>query len=139
MSYCTAQQLIDRFGESELTQITDREQAGGIDYAVLDQAIADADAEINAYLTAYPLPLAVVPANLVRIACDITRYYLYEDQMIDQVQKRYKDAIDWLKMVAAGKINLPADALGNLPAATGSDVDFVANESVFTSGNLSGF
>lgn len=145
MPYITQQNLIDRFGAAEIIQLTDRpdradpQNAGSIDVSVLNQAIADADAEINSYLTAYPLPLAVVPANLLRIACDVTRYYLYEDQMIEQVQKRYENALAWLKLVAAGKVALPPDALGNVPTPATDDVDYVAAESVFTGSSLSGF
>lgn len=143
--YCTYQDLIDRFGVTELVQLTDRpdrtdpENAGSFDPVVIRQAIRDAEAEINSYLTAYPLPLAVVPANLLRIACDVTRYYLYEDQMIDQVQKRYDNALAWLKLVAAGKVVLPPDALGNVPTPATDDVDYVAADSVFTGSSLSGF
>lgn len=145
MPYTTQQNLIARFGAAEIIQLTDRpdradpQNAGSIDVSVLNQAIADADAEINSYLTAYPLPLAVVPANLLRIACDVTRYYLYDDQMPEPVLKRYKDAIDWLKLVAAGKVSLPPDALGNVPTPATDDVDYVAAESVFTGSSLSGF
>jgi phage gp36-like protein len=145
MPYATQANLIDRFSHAELIQLTDRpdradpENAGTIDSSVLNQAIADADAEINSYLTAYPLPLAVVPANLLRIACDITRYYLYDDQMPDLVLKHYKDAIDWLKLVAAGKIKLPPDVLGNVPVTASDDVDFQTQDSVFTPNTLSGF
>jgi phage gp36-like protein len=135
-SYATVQQLINRFGEAELIQLTDRptradpENAGTIDADVIEQAIADADAEINSYLTAYTLPLAVVPANLVRIACDITRYYLYDDQMIDIVEARYKNAIRYLEQVAAGKIALGADTAGTTPPAD-SVIEFQSDPPVF--------
>lgn len=144
MSYCTQQNLIDRFGAAEIIQLTDRPDradplnAGSIDVSVLNQAIADADAEINAHLTSYPLPLSVVPANLVRIACDIARYYLYEDQMTDTVRQRYENALQYLQAVAAGKIPLPPDAFGTAPAAT-DDVDYTAAETVFGAKNLTGF
>lgn len=138
MTYCNAQHLIDRFGEPELIQLTDRDNTGSIDGAVLDQAIADADAEINAYLTSYPLPLTTVPANLVRIASDIARYYLYEDQMTETVRQRYENALQYLQAVAAGKIPLPPDAFGTAPAAT-DDVDYTAVETVFSAQNLKGF
>ena len=44
MSYCTRQNLIDRFGEPELIQLTDLDNLGVIDDTVLNQAISDADA-----------------------------------------------------------------------------------------------
>jgi phage gp36-like protein len=125
MSYCTAQDLTDRFGEQELIQLTDRTNTSTIDTAVLNQAISDATAEINGYLLAY-LPLATLPANLVRLACDIARYYLYDDLVSVQVEKRYSQAIDYLKLVAAGKIPLASDALGSAAPAATETVDFTA-------------
>lgn len=144
MPYSTQQNLIDRFGAAEIIQLTDRpdradpQNAGSIDVSVLNQAIADADAEINAHLTSYPLPLTTVPPKLVRIASDIARYYLYDDQMTDTVRQRYEDALAYLKAVAAGKIPLPPDAFGAAPAAT-DDVDYTAAETVFTQQALKGF
>lgn len=107
MSYCTVADLINqkRDGEIELIQLTDTDNDGGIDYAIVDQAIARADSEINSYLLAY-LPLAVIPDNLVYLACDITRYYLYGDQITDRVEALYLQAIAYLKGVASGRFPL---------------------------------
>lgn len=131
MPYCTQQNLIDRFDAAELIQRTDRANLGVIDAAVLAQAISDADAEINSYLTAYPLPLATVPANLVRIACDITRYYLYDDVVTDQVKARYDSAIKYLVQVGRGLISLAPDQAGVVAAATEAGAQFSSSPSVF--------
>jgi phage gp36-like protein len=120
MSYCTKQNLIDRFGVAELIQRTDRDRRGDIDDAVLMQLISDADSEINGYLGAYSLPLANVPANFVRLAGDIVRYYCYDDQMNEPVKARYDSAIAYLKMVANGTIKLAPDSRGEpIPSAMG--------------------
>lgn len=139
MTYCTQQNLIDRFGERELIQLTDRESSGVIDDAILAQAIADADAEINAYLSAYPLPLAVVPANLTRLACDIARYHLFDDQVIDAVRERYKSAIHYLEQIARGTITLGPDASGTVPTSSGDVIDFSSAATVFSRDALSNF
>lgn len=115
MPYCTMQDLIDRFGEDELIQLTDRANLGVIDDSVLNQAIADADAEINGYLANYSLPLATVPIVLVRSACDIARYFLYDDAATEQVTKRHDDVLKFLGQVAKGTISLGVDATGNKP------------------------
>jgi len=111
MSYCTQSDLVTRFGEAELIQLTyvavEDDDGPEIDAAVVAQAIADAEAEIDAYLTArYSLPLASVPANLERIACDIARYRLYADRPTDLVDVRYRDAIRYLEQVGRGAIAL---------------------------------
>jgi len=131
--YCTQQNLIDRFGQLEIIQLTDRSTppAGTINATVLNQAIGDADAEINSYLTGYTLPLAVIPANLVRIACDITRYYLYEDRVIEQVQTRYNDAIKYLVQVAKGVIKLGPDTAGTVAEVASDSAQFSSSPSVF--------
>ncbi|MCF7963976.1 MAG: DUF1320 domain-containing protein [Methylobacter tundripaludum] len=136
MAYCTLQNLEDRFGESELIQLTDESNVGAIDAVIVNRAITDADAEINSYLTAYTLPLANVPANFELMACDLVRFYLYKNQIPDVVDTRYKKAIRYLEKVAEGKIKLEPDSTGTAPAATDS-LAFIALPPVF--GNLSDF
>lgn len=131
MAYCTKQNLIDRFNEAELIQLSDRLNTGSINDVVLNQAIDDATAEINSYLSAYPLPLLKIPANLQRLACDIARYYLYDDQAIDQVTKRYSDAIDYLKLIAKGTITLGPDVTGAVAEVSISTIAFNSSPSVF--------
>lgn len=121
MAYCTKQDLIDRFGEAELIQLTDRPDpatgatTGAIVDSVLNQAIADADAEINGYLAKYTLPLATVPTVLVRSACDLARYFLMDDAATAQATKRYEAVLKFLREVGKGAISLGVDASGNKP------------------------
>lgn len=110
MSYCTKQGLIDRYGEQEIIQLTDRGGLGVIDETVLNQAIGDADGEINGWLAGrYDLPLASVPPMLVRNACDLTRYYLYGNAVPDVVGQRYKDVITFLTQLGKGSVTLGLD------------------------------
>jgi phage gp36-like protein len=134
MPYCTLQNLIDRFGDAELKQLT----GGGaaIDEVVINRAIDDAEAEINSYLLAYALPLAAVPANFELIACDLVRFYLYKTKVPEVVDTRYKKAIRYLEKVSEGKVKLQPDTAGTVPAVTDS-LDFVAQPAVF--GNLNGY
>lgn len=109
-AYTTQAQMVERFGEQELIQLTDRDgHAGAIVEAVLDAAIGDAGATIDGYLGGrYPLPLAVVPHNLNRTAADLARYYLYDNRLDEQhpAARRYKDAIRYLEQVGSGKLQL---------------------------------
>jgi phage gp36-like protein len=110
MPYADKQDMIDRFGELELIQITDREGLGVISDEVLAQAQLDGDAEIDAFLRPqYVLPLEEVPTNLVRIACDIYRYYCYGNLVPDYAQKRYDGAVATLKLISQGKLDLNPD------------------------------
>lgn len=107
MTYATQPDLIDRFGELELAQLTDRANGAVIDTVVLGRALADADAEIDSYLaTRYTLPLASTPLVVTRLACDMTRYRLYDAAMPETVRVRYQDAVSLLKRLANGDVQL---------------------------------
>ncbi|WP_241085737.1 gp436 family protein [Candidatus Vondammii sp. HM_W22] len=137
MPYATTQDLIDRFGEEELIQLTDRTGAGVIDTAVLDRTVADG--EIDGYLSGrYALPLAEVPPVLVRVACDITRYHLYDDVPHSQVRTRYEDARRLLASISTGKVQLGLPTSAGVEPITGSpEVD--APERIFTGNSLEDF
>ena len=134
MAYCTQADLIGRYGEAELTQLTDREQFGGIDAAVLATAIADADAEIDGYLSdgGYPVPLESPPYLLTRHACVIARAHLYADIKTEEVKADYAKTLAWLERIASGAVRLPsgaddrtstAIAAGTRPLVYGADFD----------------
>lgn len=111
MTYATQTDLVERFGEEELIQLTDRANVGAIDTAVLARAIADADAEIDSYARAggHTVPLSPVPDVVSRLAADIVRYRLMDDAATDEVRKRYEDARRTLEAIAAGRVSLGAD------------------------------
>lgn len=107
MPYASAADMQSRFGLEELTARTDRNGTGAVDAAVLSRALADADAEIDGYLaTRYRLPLPTVPPVLVRVACDIARYRLWEDLASEEVRRRYEDARRMLEALTRGHVSL---------------------------------
>lgn len=117
MTYASQQDLIDRFGDTELVQLSDRAGTGGVNAAVVAKVLTDTDAEIDAYLGGrYTLPLNPVPTVLPRVAADIARYRLWADRASDEVRARYTDAIKFLTAVSKGDVLLGA----NTPAAAGS-------------------
>lgn len=108
MPYCTQADLIERFGENELIDIARDESGTAIDAAVVERACDDASGEIDGYVSAagYPVPLSPVPRIVTAYACDIARYRLYDEHATDQVQKRYDDAVKFLKSVSRGEVRL---------------------------------
>lgn len=141
MTYATQQDLIDRFGAEELTQLTDRATppAGAIDATVVARALADADEEINGYLAArYQLPLATTPQVLVRLAADLARYALHDDRATEQVTRRRNDAVAFLRSISKGEVNLGLDpAQQPTPSIRGAESD--APDRLFTRETLSDF
>ena len=130
MAYCTQQNLIDRYSEDELILLTDRTGLNKIDTAAIAAAIADADSEIDSYLSArYTTPVAVVSDALIMHACNIARYRLHGQAVTELVQNRYKEAVNWLKDVAAGKAGLPG-ASGPV-AVSSNTVSFSSSTAIF--------
>jgi phage gp36-like protein len=121
MPYASLSDMITRYGEKELINLTDRSspRLNAVDAAILVQAFFDADAEIDGYLAVrYTLPLPHTPPVLMRIACDITRYRLYDKAATEEVRNRYTDAVKWLAAIARGLVSLGMPT-ASAPTATG--------------------
>ena len=138
MGYATETQLLDQFGEEEIAQVADegslvtgallrltvdagdRSAYSADEIAAADTALAqiqtamtNADGLIDSYLSAkYALPLDTTPAQLTAVSLDIARYRLYDDRATEQVQRRFDEAIAWLKDIAKGVASLPIAAAG---------------------------
>ena len=139
MPYATQQNMIDRFAEEELVQLTDRANTGVIDAAVLALALADADVEIDGYLVGrYKLPLGTTPPILTQLACDIARYRLYDDHATDHVRKRYEDARGLLQSISKGQVQLGLPVNGGAAAVAGTP-EVSAPTRIFTNETLKDF
>jgi len=109
--YATAQELEKRLGgEEALVILADRDGDGVADAELVERALTDATAEIDSYLAGrYNLPLATVPAVLVRLACDMAVYRItseYGAGLTEERRQRYEDAVAWLKRAASGDVAL---------------------------------
>jgi len=114
LDYCTINDLVLAFGEDEIIRLSDRSKpkTGQIDPAIVQKAISDATDEINMYLEGRNLlNLPQVPPVLVRIACDVARYYLYQNPS-EAVEKRYKDRKNDLPKIADGRLSLGLNGEG---------------------------
>lgn len=142
MSYITTAQLIERYGSQILVDLTDRAEVptGAIVQSVIDRALADADARIDAYLAGrYTLPMAEVPAVLVGLAGAITIYLLHVHQPGEKIRADYDDALRELDRLAKGHSRL-VGAVGIEPApVSGSGVLVTDRDRPFTADNMKGF
>lgn len=111
--YATETDLKKRFGARQIDELKSmhvQDVAEGEELKPVDAvqiALQDSSEEIDGYIGGrYSLPLANVPSNLNRIACDIARYRLYFEQPTEHVTKLYDDAIAFLKRVQDKKADL---------------------------------
>ena len=109
--YCTEQDLIARGWGEEIAGLSDKtgEMGGDVNEAILNQAIADASAKIDSYLVGLiALPISTPSPFVVRCACDITRFYLYDIGVIPNVRLAYEEAITFFEQVHLHKSSLLA-------------------------------
>ena len=97
---------------------------------IIDEAIADADGEIDGYLAKrYAVPISPAPKIINKCSKDIAVYNLFSrigiDESTDQKTylNRYNQAIKFLTLVAEGKVSLGAETADpTTAAATGFSV-----------------
>jgi phage gp36-like protein len=143
VGYASQADMVTRFGNAEVVALTDRSNQGIIDPDVLAGGLAEADAEIDPYLSPrYPLPLPTVPRILVGLACDIARYRLCSSTVIatEEIRNRYRDAVRFLEKIADNKIGLGVDASGLAPPEDASvQVSSTFPDRIFNDDSLLGY
>lgn len=111
MPYSDLDALKSRLPEVNILSLTDDTDTQTIDEDRVAQAIADADAIIDAHLCErYTVPLVSVPTYIQKISADLAIYNLYsrkyESEMPKAMEKRYTNAIAELKKIADGVTHL---------------------------------
>jgi len=125
MPYATRTDLEQRYAQDVAQRETVLPVLG------VDNALADADAEIDSYLgVRYSVPVSPVSASILRIACVIARYRLLGDAAGEAARRDYEDARAYLRDIAAGRSQLEgAAALAVSPTAR--TVEFETQPRVF--------
>jgi phage gp36-like protein len=135
MAYATAQELTDRVGSDALAAVSDRDWDAVVEAEAVAAALDDASAEIDSYLAArYALPIASPPAAVKRVCIDIAMYHLSGNRTTEEVEKRYKNAVSWLRDIAKGLATLGDSAA----APSGGGASFGAEARQMTRTKLSG-
>ena len=136
MGYAAQTDIDGRYGTDLLLTIADRNGDGIVDSDAVLLALADADDLIDSHLAErYQLPLAVVPPMLVKIAVDLTIYYLAV-LPTDEQRDRYKEAMSALKNIATGVQQLD---LAPPPSTSGQQATFVGPDRMFGRGKVRGW
>jgi len=117
MTYATQTDYSNCFGEIELKQICDKDNTGTINKATFNIAALTADGLIDSFCgRRYVVPFATVTPDLIlQIALDVTRYYLYDEDMNEIILARFKLAMDKLEDIASGRLLLDGAVLLPVP------------------------
>ena len=113
MGYCTKDELLTKIPEDYLTDLADDDGDGIVEDSIVNEAIEQASAEIDAYVgSRYPTPLSSVPKIIKKLCIDIAIYNLHlrSDKVTDAWKDVYKNAVELLKAIAKGDITLGVQA-----------------------------
>lgn len=127
MTYATAQDAIDLYGEDYVLTSVDRDENGEADPTAFDDALTQAQSQIDSYIgVIYDLPLAAFPDVLVRFTVDVAIYISSQEAGTgtEEKRQRYEDAISWLKQLVKGEVSL---GLEDEPETKGGGV-VISNE-----------
>lgn len=144
MPYSTIEDIKKMLPEAELLRLTDDEDAGAINTARVDEAIAQADAEIDAYVGArYSVPLAGAPEFIRKASVDLAIYNLHSRTALalpEVRRERYTNTVRLLEGISSGKVTLGMPQQPDpTEIAEGSSTNKSAPDNVFTRRSLRGF
>jgi phage gp36-like protein len=140
MAYCALADIQKLLPELELAELT-AESGTTPDSAIVTEAIAKADAEIDSYLgVKYAVPLASVPDRLRSLSEDISIYYLYVRRSVvpEPREKAYQNAIAFLREAVKGNVVL-MDGNSEAPVAERHTPEFSYTVRVFSRALMTDF
>ena len=112
---------------------------GTLDTDKVNQALADASAEVEGYLAGrYLLPLQNVPEIVVRICCDMAWFYLHGVLPPQSVKDKFERAKELLSAINKGNINLGLDTTGS-PMQNTDAAEMVSQPVVWRRERFGGF
>lgn len=142
MPYSTYADLIKTHDEQFLVQLSDDDGNGIADTAVIDEAIAFADSQINARVGGrYTVPMSPVPALARTISAQLAIGYLYSRRGMDKpeaVKDDVKAASQLLDRIGDGRATWGEATEPAADTAT-LDVRIASQTRVFNRDNMKGF
>lgn len=143
MSYSSLSDIKKLIPEETIVQLTDDGAIGSIDEAVVNEAIAQADAEIDSYCGGrYKVPLSPAPNVARKLSADIAIHTLYSrrSDVIPQARlERYRSAVGLLEGISKGTISLGIDPAPPASADNRAETNVEADRNVFSRDSLEGF
>ena len=144
MSYSTIEDLIKLIPREALIQLTDDENADAPVAARVEEAIRQADSEIDSYCAVkYETPFDPVPDIVKKCSVDIAVYNLYSRRVEDippARSERYRNALRELEGIAKGTISIGMGAAVEPPAKDGSPANTkAADDRTVTKSRMAGF
>ncbi|GAB4389038.1 MAG: hypothetical protein Kow0025_11970 [Thermodesulfovibrionales bacterium] len=143
MPYSSVDDMKGLLPEEVLVQLTDDEGLGSVNRQRVEEAIAQADAEIDSWCgERYAVPFSTVPAVVKKMSADIAVYNLYCRRVAEmpEVRKdRYRNAVRQLEAISKGAVSLGVDPAPSASRDGRAETNKAASDQVFTRDKLEGF
>lgn len=129
--------------EDTLIQLTDDDGIGTVNQGRVDEAIVQADSEIDSYCGGrYSVPFATVPGIVKKISVDIAIYNLYSrrvEVLPETRADRYKNAIRQLEGISKGVISIGVDPAPSAATQSSNTVQVETSEKIFSRDKMTGY
>ena len=147
MAYITNADIEQRLGSDTYVQLADDDGDGTADVGVVNEARTGAEGEVDSYLARrFQLPIdlaahADIAGVLASFALDLVEYRLRlrRPPVPKDAVNRHSRAIEWLKRVADGTIDLPSATGLAANTARGPVAETTGNERVLSRDELSDY
>ncbi len=143
MAYSTQSDIVQRLEEATLIQLTDVNETGQVDSAIVASAIEGADALINSLISPiYLVPLANVPKVIREHSVTIAVYRIHLFRSVDPGvwKQAYESAIEFFQRLVEGKATLEGIAPKPELSATLLDIaGFSSEDRKFSRKKLEGW
>ncbi|WP_150297794.1 gp436 family protein [Salipiger aestuarii] len=142
MTYASADQLKSVIPDNDLALLTSFAGGAATSDARIEQALADATAEINTYIAkVVTLPLADAPHILTVLCRDLAMHRLYTNlgHNPETYDRLRKDAVATLKAIAKGETSIGDDGDGDSTLTSPGVAMTDGPERQFTRDRLKGF
>lgn len=143
MPYCTLDDIKKMIPEESIIELTDDEGTDVVNTDRVDEAIAQADSEIDAYCgTKYSVPFATVPDTIKKISVDIAIYNLYSrklEKIPETRTERYKNAIRFLEGIPKGTTSIGKDPEPDAPTEGGPEATTSKDDRIFNKEKLENY
>lgn len=139
-NYIVKADILEQIPVSDLIELTDDDNTGSVDDSIVNGAIDNSEGEVDGYLASrYSTPVTPVPNIIKAFTVDVAIHRLYGRRQgaTEDVEKRYKNAIQFLKNVSKGVVTL--GVASPAPENSGSDVDFKSDDRIFNRESMDGF
>jgi phage gp36-like protein len=143
MPYSMVEDIKKMLPEELIVQLTDDEAAGSINQARVEEAIAQADAEIDSYCgERYSVPFASPPEIVRKLSVDIAIYNLYSRlvrEMPGVRAERHRASVRQLEAISKGLVSLGVDPAPGASKDGRAETNRADGDNVFTRDKLKGF